>query len=153
LPVAPSTTAEGQHRTIHTTIAPPVEIFHPVFQEFLDRIEDPAFKPDREGILAISKLTRITMGLNPEGYSAFFGLRSLLDELLGVRIVQVTSTGARGPDGMVFKWLDDCLVPLVCIEYKRTFVECNPSTLAADSLREFLVLDEVCGFRVFLHPY
>lgn len=32
------------------TIAPPVQMSHPIFQEFLDRIDDPAFQPDQEVI-------------------------------------------------------------------------------------------------------
>ena len=37
-------------------MAPPVQIFHPIFQEFLNRVRDPGFKPDAEVVGHISDL-------------------------------------------------------------------------------------------------
>jgi len=78
-------------------------------------------------------------------------LRPLLSQLLGAYLGQTTSTGTRGPDGIVYKCLDTCLAPLLCFEYKRVLGEggCDPSTRAAYSLLELFVKDNVRGFRVF----
>ena len=143
---------QGQHPTV-VAVAPPVQIFHPVFQEFLDRIDDPAFKPDKEVFSAVSELMLSTAEICSSEDDALEKLRPLLSQLLGAYLGQTTSTGTRGPDGIVYKRLDTCLAPLLCFEYKPVLGEggCDPSTRAVYSLREFLVKDNVCGFRVFLH--
>lgn len=137
------------------TIAPPVQVFHPVFQEFLDGIDDPALEPDEEVVSAISELMLATMEIHPSGYDAFGELRPLFAKLLGGYVGEVMSNEERTPVGMRFKQLPGCIIPLVCVEYERTFGEgrCDPSTRAAYSVREFLVLKRVCGFRMFLHLY
>ena len=116
-------------------------------------IDDPVFEPDKEVVFAVSELILFNMEIRSSEYNAPNELRPLLSKLLGAYVGQVSSTGTRAPDGMVYKKLDVCLAPLLCFEYKRAFggEGCDPSTLAAYSLREFLVEDSVCGFRVFSH--
>ena len=69
--------------------------------------------------------------------------------------MKVESVGGRIPDGLVYKELEQFLIPLICFEYKRALGEggCDPLIQAELSLREFLVLDKVCGFRMLLRLY
>ena len=145
---------QGQHPTV-VAVAPPVQIFHPIFQEFLDRIDDPTFKPDKEMVSTVSELMLSTTKIHSSEDNAVENLRPLLSKLLGGHLGQIISTGKRVPDGVVYKSLITRIAPLVCFEYKRALGEggCDPSTQAAYSVREFLVKDNVCGFRVFLHLF
>ena len=126
-----------------------------MFQEFLDRINDPAFEPDEEMISIVSELMPMTTEIHTLEDNALTKLRPLLTGLLGGYLGKVISTGSRTPDGMISKQLGDCIAPLVCTEYKRAFGEggCDPSTQASYSIRGFLVLAEVCGFCVLLYLY
>lgn len=114
------------------------------------------FKPDKEAVSAVSELIFFNMEIRSPEYNAPNELRPLLSKFLGAYVEQVSSTGTRAPDGMVYKKLGVCLASLLCFEHKCAFGEegCDPSTLAAYSLsREFLVEDSVWGFRVFSHLY
>ena len=141
---------QGPHPTV-VTVAPPLRIFHPVFQEFVDRVNDPAFEPSDEVVSIISELTSTAAEIHPSEDRALLELRPLLSRLLGGFVGQVASTGTRSPDGMMLKQLGEWSAPLVCIEYKRAFGEggCDPSTQASYSAREFLISPQVCGSHVF----
>lgn len=132
------------------TAAPPIQIFHRVFQEFSDRINDRSFEPNKEVVSAVSQLLLLTTEIRPSEEDALDELRPLLGELLGVCVEPTISAGTRSPDGMSFKMFSKYRVPLLCLEYKRTLGEgkCSPSTQAAYSLREFLILKEVCGHHM-----
>jgi hypothetical protein len=134
-------------------VAPPVQIFHPVFQEFLDRINNPEFEPDELVISIVSELMPTTMELGSSGKNALAKLRLLFADLLDEYVGKVIPTGVHAQDGMVFKQLGECAAPLLCIEYQRAFGEGgrDPSIQAAYSVREFLVLDQVCGFPIISH--
>ena len=136
------------------TMAPPIQIFHPVFQQFSDRINDPTFEPDEATIVSVSKLMSATMELYPSESEAFNKLHPLLSDLVGKDMVQIPSKGSRTSGTLVLKQIGNTDVPLVRVEYKLVLDDGNrdPSVQAAYSVREYLVLEEVCGFRVFLHP-
>ena len=133
------------------TIAPPIQIFHPVFQEFSDRIDSPTFEPDEAALSIVSELMPLVSKIPPSEEHALEKLRPLLGCLLGRYVGSVSSTGKRTPDGMVLKVADNYVVPLLTVEYKRAFGEggCDPSTQASFSVREFLASAQVCGFYVF----
>ena len=135
-------------------MAPPIQIFHPVFQQFSDRINDPTFEPDEATIVSVSKLMSATMELYPSESEAFNKLHPLLSDLVGKDMVQIPSKGSHTPGTLAHKRIGNVYVPLVRVEYKLVLDDGNrdPSVQAAYSVREYLVLEEVCGFRVFLHP-
>ena len=145
---------QGSYPTV-VTIAPPVQIFHQVFQEFLDRLDDSAFKPDEDVLPDISELISITTEISSSEGEAATKLSPLLSRIMDKDLQKIESHGGRIPDGLAFKQFKQMIVPLICFEYKRAFGEggCDPLAQAEFSLREFLVLDKVCGFRMLLRLY
>lgn len=141
------------NRPLDTT-ALPVQIYNPIFEQFSSRINDPTFEPDESTIATVALLAAETSKIRHPESNAFSALRPLLTKLLGRDVGQVPSSGSRTPDGLVYKMIRESRVPLVCIEYKRALGEggCDPSVQAAYSVRDYLVLEKVCDFRVFLHP-
>ena len=140
----------GEAHQIITT-APPVQIFHPVFQEFLDRVEDPAFEPDEEVVSIVFELMSVSTRVHPSGDNALAEPLRLLSKLLGG---EVSSAGTPILDGVRFKQLGENIVPFVWVEYECTFGEggCDPSIQASYSVREFLVSTRVRSSGLFSHP-
>ena len=136
------------------TIALPVQIFHPVFQQFSDKIGDPAFKPDEATIVAVSKLMTADMVIRSSENGTFSTFHPLLANLSGRPAGQWSSRGSLTLDGLVLKQINGCDVPLVCIKYKPRFGKggCDPAVQAAYSIREFLTLFEARGSQAFRHP-
>ena len=130
----------GQPKVV--TIAPPIRIFHPVFQEFLDRINDPKFEPDEEVALEVSRLMSYSSEVHTYEDANFSELRRILAGLSG---------GNATPDDIMIKRKGSCDIPLVLLEYRRSIGKggCDPSIQAAYSLREFLYKDEVRVFHIF----
>ena len=60
------------------TVAPPVQIFHPVFQEFSDRINSPAFEPDEVIISIVSELITVTTEIHPSEEDTLAELRGYM---------------------------------------------------------------------------
>ena len=123
-------------------------------QGLSDRIDDPAFEPGEEVVSIVSKL----MPMCRHGdilfiENALTKLFPLITDLLDWYVGQVLLTETRTPDGIMFKQLGQCIVPPICIKYSYASGEggCGPLTQAPYSVRELLDLDQVCGFRVFLH--
>jgi hypothetical protein len=133
------------------TIAPPIQIFHPVFQEFLDDINNPKFKPEEDVVAKVSHMMTLSSRIYSSEDAALSEIRRSLNELLGGRMEQVISRKSRNSDGVIFKHGENSDIPLILHEYKRAIGEggCDPSVQAARSLREFLIKDEVCAFRTF----
>lgn len=117
----------------------------------MDRVDDPAFEPDEEAIFIVSKILPATMVIYPSGHNALAGLLPLFSKLLGGYVGPVSSTWGCTVGAMRYKQLGECTVPLVSIEYKHAFGEGghDPSIQASYSVREFLVLNTVCGFVRF----
>lgn len=139
------------HPTV-ITIAPPIQLFHPVFQEFLDRIDDPGFEPDEASLSFASALLPTASEIRSSEEAALSKLRPLLSKLLD-RVVGTVAAGKRIPDGMTLKTIAGHWTPLITLEYKRAFGEggCDPSTQAAFSVRNFLSSTEVRHFHAFSH--
>ena len=122
------------------TVAPPIQIFHPVFQEFLQCIHDPGFKPDESAVEYALKLMFLCSAIHPSEDAALPQLRTLLGKLLGGCVVQKMSTNLCTPDGIMTIERGDLQIPLFLLEYKRSIGEggCDPSVQAAYSLQNFL---------------
>jgi hypothetical protein len=139
---------EGKPKII--TVAPPIQIFHPAFQELLDRINDPDFEPDQELIALVLRLLPIASQIHLNEDDALRPLRPILSGLLGGYMSKTMSEGRANPDGIILKQEPTRQIPLVLLEYKRSLGEggCDPSVQAALSLLKFLYQDEVSA----LHP-
>ena len=109
------------HPTV-ITVAPPIQIFHPGFQEFLDRIDDPNLEPDEAALSFVSELLPTASEIAPSEEIALYRLLPLLDSLLG-RVVGTAAGGKRIPDGMTLKHINSHYTPLITLEYKRAFGE------------------------------
>lgn len=141
--------SEGRPKIV--TIAPPIQIFHPVFQQFLDGNEDPNFKPDKTTVKSVLDLMYLSSEIHPTEDNALTRLRGLLADLLGGYVSQEISDGSCNPDGLISRRYPNASIPLFVLEYKRSLGEggCDPSIQAAYSLQRFLYKPDVRALRVF----
>ena len=118
------------------TVAPPIQIFHPVLQEFSDRINDPKFQPDEE---VVSYLMPRSSKIHSYGDANLARLR---------RFLTMLSQGHESSDDIIFRREQGCSIPLLVLEFGCATYEggCDPSIQAAYSLRNMLYKDEVRTF-------
>lgn len=87
------------------TIAPPIQIYHSVFESFLTNLASPNFKPSEEVIKHVSKLMQLAAKLFPDEATSNKELMSLLDHVLGQAIVTVVLADRTVADGAI---ITDC---------------------------------------------
>lgn len=127
------------------TVAPPIQIFHPVFQEFLDGIVDPEFTPEKDVVDRVLRLMPYFSWV-PTGENAIVRqVYGLIPEL-----VEGCSSLAE-PDGVIVREKPFSKIPLILWEYDRVVIEDDHdfSVRTAYSLRDLLYVHQVCAFRVF----
>jgi hypothetical protein len=136
-------------------VALPIQVFHPVFQEFLDRINDPGFHPKLEIVRAASDFMFSTSQMYSNAVYAWDELRPSLRQLLNRDVNPRDARLSHLPSGLVETVVENTEVPLLCIEYQRGFCEGSrdPEIQAAYSLRALLVAEKVYDFPTFLNLY
>jgi len=141
------TTKDYYHHAAHPNLPPR-------FPEFLDRVNDPEFKPDEVVVAHVLRLMTHSSQIHPYEDGALVQLRLILTDLLEGYMSQAISEKKCTPDGVVLKRAQMCEIPLILFEYKRSIGEggCDPSVQAACSLRRFLYKTEVRAFHVFCIP-
>ena len=135
------------------TIAPPVQIFHPVFQQFLDRIDDPTFAPDEEVVARVSCLMSYSSRLHPSGDDAPVKLRGHLAVLLQGHMMQGMLFDPRSPGGVVARHEVNRTIPLITFEYRRSICEggCGPTVQRHIISKTFSLRTRSVLFAHFAH--
>jgi len=112
------------------TSALPIEVYHPVFQQFMRDIT--TAKPSRELLIKVRGLMRASTGMGTVGLPLAENLRSALAGILGRCVEQVIVSDAI-PGGVVLKSFGEFSVPLLAMEHKREIGEggCDPMTQAS----------------------
>jgi hypothetical protein len=131
------------------TIAPPIQIFHPFFQQFLDATNDRAkLQLDEEGVAEVSHTMMLSSRIYSSEDAEPWEIRRSLDELLGGQMDRVIPNTSHNA---MFKRQGNRNIPLILREYRRGVGKggCDPSVQAARSLREFLIKSEACAFCAF----
>ncbi|KAK0209393.1 hypothetical protein IW262DRAFT_1468951 [Armillaria fumosa] len=90
----------------HVTIAPPVEIFHPVFGQCLDNINNPTFEPDEATVSAITGFMTTAAAIHTDEGNRAKILCGHLTSILRTFMGQLATNIGRSPDSMIFKALN-----------------------------------------------
>ena len=107
------------------TLAPPVELYHPVFDQFLRDMADPSLLPEHGIVPLVRKLTSQAAGIYSKESELSKLLRECLTALLRVNLAQVLVDEKESADSMGVKELDGISVPLMLSEHKRSIGEGN----------------------------
>ena len=130
---------DGYGKPKVTTIAPPIQIFDPIFQQFLDGTNDPEIKPDEDIVDHVLRLISCSSQLHDFEDPVLPQLRSLFTHLFERYVY---------PEGIVFGRGKEYEIPLLLFKYISEGV-CDPPFQAAYSLQDFLYRGDVCTFTQF----
>ena len=102
------------------TSALPVEVYHPVFQRFVENVK--TVQPNEELLNEVRKLMTISTGVGTVEEPLAEHLRSALTRILGKYMGQAATSGAIA-DNVIHKTGKNYSIPLLVMEYKRTVGE------------------------------
>jgi hypothetical protein len=138
---------------IFSTIAPPIHIFHPIFDDFICSLNDPTVQPTADDLKVTISLMRSVSEIKPEKVYAEAILEQF-NAILGVNIGQRRKLPSGAiPDGTVtlevqFGPDKSTTIPCLLLELKRDLGVGDPSTQVALYMRHAWINDSV-GYNHF----
>lgn len=128
------------------TVAPPLQIFHPVFAEFLHLVHDDSVQPTIQDIEHVRDLLH---------YAAIVGMvleeprnaviRKKLRKILQLPVHEEPNTDRTSADGVHMISVGDVRIPLLIVELKRELGDggCDPTTQAGITMRRSWIQSDV----------
>ena len=145
---------DGRRGSDKATIGPPIQIFHPIFDDFTHMVNDPGVQPTVDDLANVYELMYHAGEIQPDiDYRE--RVRLLLGRILDTQISMgpISKTGCM-PDGIVT--LDVCndILPYMILEVKREMGEggCDPTTQVGLHMRRSWINDSVGYNRIYLDP-
>ncbi|KAF8955828.1 hypothetical protein BDZ97DRAFT_1926207 [Flammula alnicola] len=134
-----------------TTVAPPIHIFHPIFEQFSHDYSDPNLELSREFLLQVRDLMSFASQLQPSEVPSNATWRLLLSRLLGISVQDVENPDTTHTDGIALVNITDLgeTVPFFFSELKNNLGEggCDPSIQAGCSMRRAWVQSDRAQMR------
>ena len=136
-------------KPLFPTIAPPLEIFHPVFAGFLHLIRDENTQPTDQDLKYVRELL---------SYAAMVGsvmevprnaeIRKRLTRILQLPVHEEPNTDKTSADGVHMITVGDVPIPLLIVELKRELGDggCDPTTQAGIAMRRSWIQQDVSLF-------
>lgn len=114
-----------------STIAPPIQLFHPVFESFIRDTQDPHLQPSLKDLGYALELMHSMSRITDEATRAS-ELRTILSKILSLHIRQEPNVDTSSADGIIAIELNGVTYPFSIMELKREAGESNfdPSTQA-----------------------
>jgi hypothetical protein len=128
-----------------TSVAPPVQLFHPVFGRFLDAVKSNHALPD-DLIQATTEYMMAASAVYKNEVLRREALTPLLRKILGVNIQMIMNSDKTTPDGIVEMVIGVLLFLIMLEEDKNEFGDggSDPSTQAGLSLGRAWAQAKVC---------
>ncbi|KAF7336569.1 hypothetical protein MSAN_02289100 [Mycena sanguinolenta] len=129
------------------TIAPPVQLYHPVFARFIDDVNNTALEIPGEVLVATADLMHKASGIYQDEDARKSKIRPALKKALSLDITNLVNDDRTSPDGGIMWTISkpeaalDHTVALAIKEEKRELGEggCDPSTQASFSVQRYWV--------------
>ena len=123
-----------------STIAPPIQIFHPIFDDFIHLVNDPECQPDVGDIKDVQELMYFAseVGRKELGqYGLNEGLRKRLRRILQAEVHVEPNDDRTEADGVITLQIGDDRIKFLILELKRELGEggCDPTTQAGLSMK------------------
>jgi hypothetical protein len=122
------------------TVAPPIQIFHPVFDHFIYLVNDPDFQPTIDDIKDVQELMYFAseVGRMEEGQGGLNeGLRMCLSRILQAEVHAEPNDDGTIVDGVITLQIGDARIMYLILELKRELGEggSDPTTQAGLSMK------------------
>lgn len=120
-----------------STAAPPIHIFHPIFETFMRRINDPNFQPPPSIILETRELMRSTSIIAYTEARKAEDICIKLSHIIGQVVHGIVNFDKTSPDAAGLYDVDGIPAPFVMIEIKREYGDTgyDPATQASFSFQ------------------
>jgi hypothetical protein len=128
---------------IGSTIGPPIQLFHPIFNEFFNLVNAPDTKPTTKDLKNVYELMDYVSEVGwKNGYSE--GLQARLTNILGFMIHEETNPDGFRTDNAITLQIGTTRIMTLIMEVKRELGEgCDPSTQVSLSMRRSWIDSQV----------
>ena len=135
-----------------STIAPPLEIFHPVFAGFLHLIHDENLQLTNQDLEHARELLSYAAMVGEAEIARNAEIRKILSRILQLPVHEEPNTDRTSADGVHVLVVGDVRIPLLIMELKRELGEggCDPSTQAGITMRRSWIQEDVSLFMSLL---
>ena len=129
------------------TVAPPVTIFHPVFDAFLSRRH--TAQPSKEDLIKTQELMHIASEIHVNEKSYASELRDKLSSIIGISLSKEENPDGTSPDGLYAVVLEYKRISILILEFKRKYGEggSDASTQAGLSMKRSWIQKDVSLLR------
>ena len=138
-----------------STIAPPIQIFHPIFDDFIHLVNDLGVQPTPDDLKKVQELMDYAaeVGRVEEGNGRYNeGLRERLRRILQLDIHVEPNLDATSADGVITLQVGDARIAFLILELKRELGEggCDPSLQAGLSMKRSWINPSVSNNHIHL---
>ena len=138
-----------------STIAPPIQIFHPIFDDFIHLVNDLGVQPTPDDFKKVQELMYCTaeVGWAEEGKGRYNeGLRGRLRHILQHDVHVEPNSDATSADGVITLQIGDACIAFLILELKRELSEggCDSSLQAGLSMKRSWINPLVCNNHIHL---
>ena len=128
---------DGRRDLNTPTIAPPIQLFHPIFDDFTEKVNNPHFLPTFDDLESVHKLMSDMCKINPVETPYGGTIRERLGKILDVTIREEQLPDGSRPDGTVMVETGGARVPFLIAELKREMGEggCDASSQVSIAMR------------------
>lgn len=138
------------------TVAPPIGIFHPIFNQFVHDANDTWLRPSNETITTAQRFTYLNSTIWTKEEQGNEAVLEHLGRFLGQDLAVERNPDNTSSDGMVmFQALNGTRFPLLILECRRNLGEggCDPSIQAGLRMRRTWIEENASLSNPFLLPY
>lgn len=135
-----------------STIGPPIQIFHPIFDDFIHLVNDPDVQPTVDDLKNVQELMYFASEVGRLEDQNNEGLRHRLRCILQADVHDEPNPDGTKPDGVVTLQIGDARIAYLVIELKRELGEggCDPSLQAGLSMKRSWIDPSVSHNRIHL---
>jgi len=133
---------------ISSTISPPIQLYHPVFDEFLYLANSPDTQPTAKDLRDVYEFMWFLSEVGRSENKLGEGLRARLTNILGFTIHEETIFHRTRPDGVITVQIGNTRILTLIIELKRELGEggCDPSIQVSLTMRRSWIDSDV-GYK------
>jgi hypothetical protein len=117
-------------RSGHTTVAPPLQIFHPIFDDFTNFVNDPSIQPTAEDLDKVYRFMGDLSYIYKKEDDYAYKVRQHIGRILGDSVIEGQMPDNSRPDGVIMMEIDEETIPIVYLELKREIGDggCDPGS-------------------------
>jgi hypothetical protein len=136
-----------------STTSPPIEIFHPIFAQFIHIVNDPHVQPMADDLKDVQELMYYLSEVFSSEKDYSQGLRQRLHKILRGYVLQTSNPDGTIPDGTITLLIGNARIVILVLELKREVGEggSDPAHQASLSLRRSWIDPSVSHDLLRLH--